>query len=417
MNPLSILQYSVKAIRERKLRSGLTILMVLLGAMLLTGLNGLGQGFSYNIDKEFSALAPDVLTITPSPLIGGPGEDPNEVIQEPPVKLNDRTLKALGSIEGVEKVIPSFRSGVNLAKAGKAQQTSLIGIAPKDLPYVLPGMEFLDGGFQGERDMTGMLLGYTVAFPGGETQDAFASVGDMVCANISQVEEIGGIERAVYNKKCFVVRGILDETGNIFYDQSVSISLQSANSYMNKGFEYDQIFVVSEDDDLNDFIEEDIREIYGDAIGVTTPAQLRETIQGFVQSFNVFLSSIGFISLLVGGVGIITTLYTSVTERTKELGTLKAIGASNSNIVLLILFEALIIGVIGASLGLGAGYALGWVLTQYGFGAQFGDLIPIFLVRDLINVWLTAFILSIVSGVYPAWRASKMTPMEALRRD
>ena len=99
------------------------------------------------------------------------------------------------------------------------------------------------------------------------------------------------------------------------------------------------------------------------------------------------------------------------------MGTLKAIGASNSNIILLILFEALIIGVIGASLGLGAGYGLGWVLTQYGFGAQFGDLIPIFLVRDLINVWLTAFILSIVSGVYPAWRASKMTPMEALRRD
>jgi len=414
---LSTLAYSVKAIRERKLRSGLTILMVLLGAMLLTGLNGLGEGFTYNIDKEFSALAPDVLTITPSPLIGGPGEDPSEVIREPPIKLNDRTLKALGSIDGVEKVIPSFRAGVSLVKAGKSQQTSLIGIAPKDLPYVLPGMEFLDGGFQKDHDMTGILLGYTVAYPGGLTQAQFASVGDMVCANISQVEEVRGIEKAVYNKKCFVVRGILDETGNIFYDQSVSISLQSANSYMGKSFVYDQIFVVSEDDDLNDLIEEDIREIYGDAIGVTTPAQLQETIQGFVQSFNLFLSSIGFIALLVGGVGIVTTLYTSVTERTKELGTLKAIGASNSDIILLVLFEAIIIGAIGASLGLGAGFGLGWVLTQYGFGAQFGDLIPIFLVEDLVQVWLIAFVLSIISGVYPAWRASQMTPMEALRRD
>ena len=278
-------------------------------------------------------------------------------------------------------------------------------------------MEFLDGGFQKDHDMTGILLGYTVAYPGGLTQAQFASVGDMVCANISQVEEVRGIEKAVYNKKCFVVRGILDETGNIFYDQSVSISLQSANSYMGKSFVYDQIFVVSEDDDLNDLIEEDIREIYGDAIGVTTPAQLQETIQGFVQSFNLFLSSIGFIALLVGGVGIVTTLYTSVTERTKELGTLKAIGASNSDIILLVLFEAIIIGAIGASLGLGAGFGLGWVLTQYGFGAQFGDLIPIFLVEDLVQVWLIAFVLSIISGVYPAWRASQMTPMEALRRD
>jgi len=70
--------YSTRAIKERKLRSGLTILMVLLGAMLLTGLNGLGEGFNYNIQKEFEALAPDVITLTRSPIISGPGGDPDE---------------------------------------------------------------------------------------------------------------------------------------------------------------------------------------------------------------------------------------------------------------------------------------------------------------------------------------------------
>ena len=152
-------------------------------------------------------------------------------------------------------------------------------------------------------------------------------------------------------------------------------------------------------------------------MGITTPAQIQETIQGFVASFNIFLSSIGFISLIVGGVGIVTTLYTSVTERTKELGTLKALGATNANIILLILFEAVIIGIIGASTGLVAGIGMGWALTQYGFGAQFGDLVPIFLREQLIEVWLLAVTLSILAGAYPAWRASKMTPMAALRRD
>ena len=219
------------------------------------------------------------------------------------------------------------------------------------------------------------------------------------------------------DKRCFVVRGIIEETGTVFYDQSVSIPLISANSYLEKKNIYDQIFVVVDKEIGNDKVTEGIREVYGEGMGITTPAQIQETIQGFVGSFNIFLSSIGFISLIVGGVGIVTTLYTSVTERTKELGTLKALGATNTNIILLILFEAVIIGIIGASSGLVAGIGMGWALTQYGFGAQFGDLVPIFLREQLIEVWLIAVTLSILAGSYPAWRASKMTPMAALRRD
>ena len=132
---------------------------------------------------------------------------------------------------------------------------------------------------------------------------------------------------------------------------------------------------------------------------------------------SILLATVAGISLVVGGIGIMNIMLVTVTERTKELGTLKALGATNANIVLLILFEAVVIGVFGASAGLMAGYGLGWVLTQYGFGAQFGDLVPIFLVPALVNVWLTAVILSILAGAYPAWRASKMTPMAALRRD
>ena len=90
-----IVGYSIRAIKERYLRSALTILMVLLGAMLLTGLNGLGEGFNYNIQKEFEALAPDVITLTPSPIISGPGDDPDEPDSAPPVELNLLTLKII----------------------------------------------------------------------------------------------------------------------------------------------------------------------------------------------------------------------------------------------------------------------------------------------------------------------------------
>ncbi len=412
-----IVGYSTRAIKERYLRSALTILMVLLGAMLLTGLNGLGEGFNYNITKEFEALAPDVITLTPSPIVGGPGDDPDEPDPAPPVELNILTLKSVERLDGVVEAIPSFRSGLQIEYNGKSQTTSFIGINPQKLIYVLPGLEFVAGDFTDPSDPTGILLGFTVAYPGGLEGEPFAEVGNLVCAKTGKQEIIGGVEQVVMDKKCFVVRGILDETGTVFYDQSISVPLSSANNFLDKKNIYDTIFVVVDPEVGNDAVTEEIREVYGDGIGITTPAQIQETIQGFVGSFNIFLSSIGFISLLVGGVGIVTTLYTSVTERTKELGTLKALGATNGNIILLILFEAVVIGVVGASAGLLAGYGLGWILTQYGFGAQFGDLVPIFLVPAMINVWLTAVILSILAGAYPAWRASKMTPMAALRRD
>ena len=412
-----IVGYSTRAIKERYLRSALTILMVLLGAMLLTGLNGLGEGFNYNITKQFEGLAPDVITLTPSPVVGGPGDDPDEPDSAPPVELNLLTLKSVERLDGVVEAIPSFRSGLQIEYNGKSQTTSFIGINPQKLIYVLPGLEFVEGDFTDPSDSTGILLGFTVAYPGGLELEPFAEVGNLVCAKTGKQEIVGGVEQVVIDKKCFVVRGVLAETGTVFYDNSISVPLASANNFMDKKNIYDTIFVVVDPEVGNDVVTEKIREVYGDGIGITTPAQIQETIQGFVGSFNIFLSSIGFISLLVGGVGIVTTLYTSVTERTKELGTLKALGATNGNIIFLILFEAVIIGVVGASAGLLAGYGLGWILTQYGFGAQFGDLVPIFRVDAMINVWLTAVTLSILAGTYPAWRAGKMTPMEALRRD
>ena len=409
--------YSTRAIKERYLRSALTILMVLLGAMLLTGLNGLGEGFNYNITKQFEGLAPDVITLTPSPVVGGPGDDPDEPDSAPPVELNLLTLKSVERLDGVVEAIPSFRSGLQIEYNGKSQTTSFIGINPQKLIYVLPGLEFVEGDFTDPSDSTGILLGFTVAYPGGLEREPFAEVGNLVCVKTGKQEIVGGVEKVVMDKKCFVVRGVLAETGTVFYDNSISVPLASANNFMDKKNIYDTIFVVVDPEVGNDVVTEKIREVYGDGIGITTPAQIQETIQGFVGSFNIFLSSIGFISLIVGGVGIVTTLYTSVTERTKELGTLKALGATNGNIIFLILFEAVIIGVVGASAGLLAGYGLGWILTQYGFGAQFGDLVPIFRVDAMINVWLTAVTLSILAGTYPAWRAGKMTPMEALRRD
>ena len=403
----------MKAIQERKLRSGLTILMVVVGAALITALNGLGGGFSFFINQQFRSLAPDVLTITPSQNIPSAGPPLPQV--SPRVPLNIFTVNAIRPISGVKEVVPSYRSSITLISGGKSLSTAVVGIDPAKLLFVIPSMEFEDGGLSSGRDATGMILGYNIAHPSGESQP-FAQVGSVVRAEASIVEQNGNNQKLVIETRSFVVRGIIKETGNLLYDNSVSIPLAPANSLLKKSGQFDQIFVATENPDMNASVEKEIRAIYGNNIGVTTPRAIQETLRSFISGFSVFLFSIGVVSMLVGAVGIVTTLFTSVTERTKELGILKAIGATNWVIVLLILAESVIIGVLGGTIGVSSGVFMGELLTRT---AQFGvpNLRPIYTVQDLMSTWCLAVTLSAIAGTYPAWRASRLTAVSALRKE
>src|SRR5581483_9035467 len=171
--------------------------------------------------------------------------------------------------------------------------------------------------------------------------------------------------------------------------------------------------------DYVDTVQDEIRRLYGTDIGITTPKAILETIQQFTTGFTSFILSIALVALLVGGVGIITTLYTSVTERIREIGTMKAIGAQNSFILALFLTEAMTIGIFGATLGMLLGIAGGFVLVA-GFasnGPGATGLTPVFLPTDLAYVWALSVGLSILAGIYPAWKASRLPPIVALRRE
>ena len=223
------------------------------------------------------------------------------------------------------------------------------------------------------------------------------------------------------HSEAFTIAGIMKPVGNPTIDGAVVFNLDAGNKLFQKSGKYDSLFVAAESADHVKQVEKEIRDLYGSDIGITTSKAILQSISEFTAGFGTAISSIALVALLVGSVGIVTTMYTSVTERTREIGVMKAIGARDRNVLALFLAEASIIGIIGASIGLAVG-----VLGGYGalslFASDFlssssSELTPRYLWSDLASVWAISLGLSVAAGLYPAWKASKLSPIVALRRE
>lgn len=416
MNIREIFALSIDALRERKTRSALTIMMVVVGSSLMVALNGMTAGFSNFINFQFSKLAPNILFVTSAQ--GDGGNDPfgGGPPPAPKITLNEAVVSRIRSLPFVDDVIPSYQAGIALEAGGKKTDTTVFSIDPQKLYVIAPTIEFVEGSSIRQNDPSTILLSDRVANPPGESTP-FAVVGQTVRATYTFVDPDTGKQES--ESRSFVVSGIMEPTGNPTIDNSVVFNRIAGNAMLQKAGKYDALLVAAQSGDFVDAVEEQIRRLYGNDIGITTPEAILETINQFIAGFSSFTTSIALVALLVGAVGIITTLYTSVTERIREIGTMKAIGAQKSFILVLFLTEALMIGVLGASAGMGVGVMGGFVLIA-GFASQdpsSQSLTPVFLAQDMATVWGLSVGLSVLAGMYPAWRASRTPPIVALRRE
>ncbi|MGI0020475.1 MAG: ABC transporter permease [Nitrososphaera sp.] len=416
MNIKEIFSLSFDALKERKTRSALTIMMVVVGSALMVALNGMSAGFSNFINYQFSKLAPNILFITSAQNDGGNDPFGGGPPPAPKITLNEAVVSRLRSLPFVDDVIPSYQAGITLESGGKKVDTTVFSIDPQKLYVISPTTEFFEGSSIRQNDPSAILLAERVAQPPGDSTP-FAVVGQTIRVTYTFVDpETGKQDKET---RSFVVSGIMKATGNPTIDNAVVFNRNAANQLLHKAGKYDTLMVAAESGDFVDSVEEQIRRLYGKDIGITTPKAILETIQEFIGGFSSFISSIALVALLVGGVGIITTLYTSVTERIREIGTMKAIGAQNSFILALFLSEALTIGILGATAGMGVGIAGGYVLIA-GFASQdpsSQNMTPVFNPADMAQVWLLSVGLSVLAGMYPAWRASRTPPIVALRRE
>ncbi|MHB8601976.1 MAG: ABC transporter permease [Nitrosotalea sp.] len=412
MNPKDLFLLSFEALVDRKVRTLLTILMVVLGSSLVVVLNGLSAGQAAFLEKQFNTLAANVIFVSSGQRGFRDASAGNALI------INNVIIEKMKSLPLISDVIPEYSGSITMNSQGNTERASVTSIDPTKLTVELPNLEYVDGSTINPGDRSAAIVGDAIVNPPGAA-NAFVTLGQTIVTTSTYSDGNG---KTVTVTKNFVISGILKPSGNSRIDSSVIINLDAGNQLLHKQNRYDQVIVAVTTPDDVDTVQQELTSTFGKTLGATTPKAIMAVRQQAASGNAAFILMVGIIALVVGAVGIVTTLYNSVTERIREIGTMKAIGAQNITILALFLVEASLIGVIGASLGtiigIGGGYIMSIVTTTAPAGG--GPAIhipPIFVLMDLIKVWLLSLTLSILAGMYPAWKASKLSPMVALRRE
>tara|TARA_Y100000310_G_scaffold336868_1_gene422505 strand:- start:1283 stop:2470 length:1188 start_codon:yes stop_codon:yes gene_type:complete len=383
-----------KNMKHRKLRSWLTIIGVIVGIAAIVSLITLGNGFEAAVVDQFSVLGADRVRVAPEgltgPPVGVPGltEDDVETVKDVKgVDFAGGLLFNVGNLVYGQEEAVMFVKGIEASLAEKNQIDVNVKIAE--------GSWFVEG------------------------ESKVAVIGNSLAKNVFE-DEIRLKNSVELEEEKFKVIGILEPVGEQVVDQIVYISMDDAREMFDKEEEINAVFAAVEEgetlEEVAERIEKDLeRDRDDDNFVVFTPDDVLNQLSGILGVIQFILVGIAGISLLVGGIGIMNSMFTSVLERTKQIGLLKAVGASQKHILTIFIIEAGLIGLVGGVLGviLGNIFALtvGLIASLLGFG-----FLSISVLWDVVLFSLVfAFVVGLLSGVYPAYKASKLQPVEALR--
>ena len=394
---------SVNNLRRRKLRSWLTMLGIFIGIAAVVALISLGQGLQNAIESQFESFGSDKIIIQERGLQGPPGSGTSKS-----TKLTENDIETIKKVKGVEGV-----AGIITKTAKVEYDTEINFVFIQGVPLVPEEkrvLSFYD--VESGRDLK-------------DGDKKKAVVGVRYTEGKVFEKKIGTGDKIKIENQDFEIIGVLERFGNPFDDSSVFIPKETAKEIYGIDDEESVIYAKVENfeeiDNVKAEIERALRKERNEKEGketfeVSTSEQILESFSNVFGIVQAVLVGIAAISLIVGGVGVANTMYTSVLERTKEIGTMKAIGAKNSDIMFLFLIESGLLGLIGGVIGVLIGLGLS-KLAEYFATVQLGtNLLQASTSTSLIiGALIFSFLIGAISGVLPAFQASKLKPVDALR--
>ncbi|MBI4451122.1 ABC transporter permease [Candidatus Woesearchaeota archaeon] len=399
------LQLIIATLGARKLRTALTLLGIFVGIATIVALISVGQGLKDAISLQFAALGTDRIIVQPKSAVFGP---PGQGAAAQLTKDDAEQVKHAPGVAAVAR---------RLIKSAKAEfnhrvQFTFLGSMPEDAD----GRRLIEESFR-LKTAQGRLLKQgdrNVVVLGNRFLDK-ERFGKAVSIN----------DKILINDRSFEVVGILDKLGQPQFDSIVLMPEEAMRDLYGLPDEVSALAVrAAKGTDINtvaDAITRELRRFRHVKEGkedftVQTQGQLLGAVNNIIDVVQIVLVGIAAIALVVGGIGIMNTMYTSVLQRTKDIGIMKAVGATNKDIFMLFLLESGILGLAGGIIGVLLGMGLA-SLVEFGAAQSLGSGLikasfPGYLI---IGALVFSFLIGAISGTLPAYQASRLKPVDSLR--
>lgn len=386
---------AIEDFRRNKVRTALTSLGIMIGVMSVVLLIALGLGLKNYIEGQFESMGANMVMIMPGAGFGGEGGGFGAGIVGG-AEFDERDVNSLSRVQNVQYVIPVFFKATGVESGGEKKSAYIMGVN-EDF-FSLMNRDLVGGELFTKSDVA---AGSKVAVLGN-------SIADDLFEN---PEDAVGKTVRFENLRVKVI-GVVEKSGDNEMDRAAIIPYRTTYGSLNPGKTFWSIYVGVESKDdvttVKDGIEEALLKRYDEEdFSVIEQSEILSTVNQIFGIINTVLIAIGSISLVVGGIGIMNIMYATVTERTKEIGIRRAVGATERDILLQFLTESLILSVFGGLMGLILASLIVLVVRIF-FPASI----------NLFSVVITFVIsagIGVFFGVFPARRAAKLTPIEAIR--
>ena len=391
-------------LKHRGIRSWLTLLGIFIGITAVVSLISLGNGLQLAIGSQFGLSETELISVQAGGLNFGP---PGSSVVDPLTMDDLEAIEKLSSVEQTARrnLEPGQLEYNDIVVFGYT--TNIMDGEDRKFLYEQLAIDPLEGRFLNDGERGKVILGY-----------------NFYANKVGLEKEIHAGNNVLIEGEKFEVVGIAEKKGSMIFDNIVLMNNVDMEGLFDYGDEVDIIAVQAKDKNELDRVKKEIEDLLRKRRGVkagkedfevSTPEASLEQINGVLNGVKVFIAIVAGISILIGAIGIINTMTTSVLERKREIGIMKAIGARNENIFFQFFIESSLLGLIGGILGAIVGTLIG-VLGTLGINSWIGaEVQPSISFALIFFSLLGSFILGGLAGISPAMSAARQNPVDALR--